>query len=166
MVYLGKQPQQAAPNNPEMSQQNMVQDPLNALQNLASQGNRNQMMGAGGPNANQMSGGPGVGPAASNLLQTLNQQRPGQQQQHQMMAQMGGPGAGGMQMNVMGNAAGPGGVQQGQMVPQMGRFYWNVVFVYNKKLFNFNKIIKTLIIITQITPSIFTEIKYIAIYNS
>ncbi|KAI9586062.1 mediator of RNA polymerase II transcription subunit 15 [Glossina fuscipes] len=118
----------------EISQQNMMQDPLNALQNLASQGNRNpQMM--------SMGGGPGGPVTASNLLQSLNQQRPGQQQmqqmqgmrpqmpmgggvpgqqqnvvggpssQQQMMNQMVGPG--GLQMNIMG---GPGGPQQNQMV--------------------------------------------------
>lgn len=53
-------------------------DPINALQNLASQGSRpqQQMMGMGGPQGGPM-GGPG-GPQgsnipASNLLQTLTQ---------------------------------------------------------------------------------------------
>lgn len=60
--------------------QNGMPDPINALQNLASQGNRNnaQMMGGmGGSQPGQM-GGPQQMPSitASNLLQTLN--RPGQ----------------------------------------------------------------------------------------
>lgn len=55
-------------------------DPINALQNLASQGSRNnsQMMGGmGGPQPGQMAGPQQMPPiTASNLLQTLN--RPGQ----------------------------------------------------------------------------------------
>lgn len=55
-------------------------DPINALQNLASQGTRNnaQMMGGmGGPQQNQIGGPQQMPPiTASNLLQTLN--RPGQ----------------------------------------------------------------------------------------
>ena len=95
-------------------------DPLNALQTLASQGNRNAQMAAG-PNPNQM--GPGGPAAATNLLQTLSQQRPGQQMQQmqgirgqmpmgaspnqQMMQQMSGNmGGGGMQMNVIGGGGG------------------------------------------------------------
>ncbi|ENN79019.1 hypothetical protein YQE_04521, partial [Dendroctonus ponderosae] len=54
--------QQQAPGMP---------DPINALQNLASQGSRNSMVGMGGPpQANQMRG-PGQGNA--NLLQPINQ---------------------------------------------------------------------------------------------
>ncbi|CAD6999011.1 unnamed protein product [Ceratitis capitata] len=110
-----RKPTQPPPQqNAEMNQQNMMPDPLNALQTLASQGNRNAQM-PGGPNPNQM--GPGGPVAASNLLQTLNQQRPGQQMQQmqgirgqmpmgagpnqQMMQQMGGNMGGGMQMNVL-----------------------------------------------------------------
>lgn len=55
-------------------------DPINALQNLASQGTRNNpqiMGGMGGPQQNQMGGPQQMPPiTASNLLQTLN--RPGQ----------------------------------------------------------------------------------------
>ncbi|GLV41804.1 Mediator complex subunit 15 [Carabus blaptoides fortunei] len=56
-----------------------MQDPINALQTLASQGTRtNQMMGMGGPQAGPMGGPQAMPPiAASNLLQNLNQ-RPGQ----------------------------------------------------------------------------------------
>uniref|UniRef100_A0A6B2EAP3 Mediator of RNA polymerase II transcription subunit 15 n=1 Tax=Phlebotomus kandelakii TaxID=1109342 RepID=A0A6B2EAP3_9DIPT len=115
-------------------------DPINALQNLASQGSRpqQQMMGMGGPQGGPM-GGPG-GPQgnnipASNLLQTLTQQRPMQQAPMQGMPQMqnqrpggGGPGpmpnqmAGGGQMGMgMGGMSqaggtgpsGPGGMAMG-----------------------------------------------------
>ncbi|XP_075153265.1 mediator complex subunit 15 isoform X2 [Haematobia irritans] len=139
---MSRRPQQAPPPNAEISQQNMMQDPLNALQNLASQGNRNpQMMSIpGGPNA-QQGAGPGGPVPASNLLQTLNQQRPGQQMQQMQgirpqmamgavgpgqqqgnigpgqQQMMGGPM--GVQMNVMG---GPSGGPNQQMVgnAQMG----------------------------------------------
>lgn len=55
LSLLSGRPQQAPPPNAEIPQQNMMQDPLNALQTLASQGNRNpQMMSMpGGPNAQQ-----------------------------------------------------------------------------------------------------------------
>lgn len=54
-------------------------DPINALQNLASQGTRNnQMMGMAGAQAAPMGGPQNMTPiTASNLLQNLNQ-RPGQ----------------------------------------------------------------------------------------
>lgn len=55
-------------------------DPINALQNLASQGTRNnsQMMGMGGPQSAPMGGPQQMPPiTASNLLQTLNR-GPGQ----------------------------------------------------------------------------------------
>lgn len=71
--FLGK-PQ--PPPNSDIGNGNIMQDPLNALQNLASQGNRNaQMLPMPGPNPNQMAAGNvvGVNAAASNLLQTLNQ---------------------------------------------------------------------------------------------
>uniref|UniRef100_T1PCS5 Mediator of RNA polymerase II transcription subunit 15 n=1 Tax=Musca domestica TaxID=7370 RepID=T1PCS5_MUSDO len=105
-----RRPQQAPPPNVEVSQQNMMQDPLNALQNLASQGNRNpQMMSmpGGGPNAQQGGQGPSGPVPASNLLQTLKQQRPGQQMQQMpgLRTQM-----------VMGGAVGPG-QQQVNMGP-------------------------------------------------
>ncbi|XP_065357329.1 mediator of RNA polymerase II transcription subunit 15 [Calliphora vicina] len=116
-----RRPQQAPQPNAEMGQQNMMQDPLNALQNLASQGNRNpQMMSMpGGPNV-QQGAGPGGPVPASNLLQTLNQQRPGQQQMQQMQGirpqmAMGAGGPGQQQGNIVGS--GPG---QQQMMPQMG----------------------------------------------
>ena len=96
-----------------------MQDPLNALQTLASQGNRNpQMMSMpGGPNVQQ---GPAGAAPASNLLQTLNQQRPGQQQMQQMQGirpqmAMGAGGPGQQQGNIVGT--GPG---QQQIMPQMG----------------------------------------------
>lgn len=50
-------------------------DPINALQNLASQGSRNPMMNMG-PQPGQM-GGPPQQTTATNLLQTLNR-GPGQ----------------------------------------------------------------------------------------
>ncbi|XP_018336602.1 mediator of RNA polymerase II transcription subunit 15 isoform X2 [Agrilus planipennis] len=54
-------------------------DPINALQNLASQGSRNnQMMGMGGPQGGHLGGPQQMPPiSASNLLQTLNR-GPGQ----------------------------------------------------------------------------------------
>ncbi|KAH8412346.1 hypothetical protein KR009_001394 [Drosophila setifemur] len=128
-----QQQQGGPPPNAEMGGgQNMIQDPLNALQNLASQGNRNpQMMPMGGAG-----GAPGPGPGtASNLLQSLNQQRPGQQQQMQPMpnirGQMPGPAAQQQQMmqqqqqqmqqagnnpGVMMGAGGGGAQNQGQIV--------------------------------------------------
>lgn len=105
----------------------MMQDPLNALQNLASQGNRNAQtmpMGPGGPNPNQMA--PGGPVAASNLLQTLNQQRPGQQMQ-QMQSIRGQMPMGG------GNVSGPGqglnvvGGPGQQMLGQMSGMQMNVM---------------------------------------
>ncbi|XP_073826522.1 mediator complex subunit 15 [Musca autumnalis] len=115
---ISRRPQQAPPPNAEIPQQNMMQDPLNALQNLASQGNRNpQMMSMpGGPNAQQGAGPSGPVPA-SNLLQTLNQQRPGQQMQQMQglrpQMAMGAVGPGQQQGNI-----GPG--QQQMMGGPMG----------------------------------------------
>ncbi|XP_036345964.1 mediator of RNA polymerase II transcription subunit 15-like, partial [Rhagoletis pomonella] len=90
---------------------------------------RNAQM-PGGPNPNQM--GPGGPVAASNLLQTLNQQRPGQQMQQlqsirgqmpmaagpnqQMMQQMGGE----MQMNVIGGGGSIGNTGAGQQPHMVG----------------------------------------------
>lgn len=50
-------------------------DPINALQNLASQGTRNtQMMGMNASQAGPMGGPQNMAPiTATNLLQTLNQ---------------------------------------------------------------------------------------------
>ncbi|XP_061387400.1 mediator of RNA polymerase II transcription subunit 15-like [Musca vetustissima] len=116
---IQRRPQQAPPPNAEIPQQNMMQDPLNALQTLASQGNRNpQMMSMpGGPNAQQGAGPSGPVPA-SNLLQTLNQQRPGQQMQQMQglrpQMAMGAVGPGQQQ----GNIGGPG--QQQMMGGPMG----------------------------------------------
>lgn len=116
----------------------MIPDPLNALQNLASQGNRNpQMMSQQGP-----------GVSASNHLQNFNQQRPGQQMQgirpqmsqlgnvggvsgqQQMLSQMsgppgmmnvmGGPGVANAQMGGSSVSGGPVGPQQG-MTNQMNQ---------------------------------------------
>uniref|UniRef100_A0A182NUI6 Mediator of RNA polymerase II transcription subunit 15 n=1 Tax=Anopheles dirus TaxID=7168 RepID=A0A182NUI6_9DIPT len=80
-------------------------DPINALQNLASQGTRPQMMGQmgvgpGGPMGGQMGGGGN----ASNLLHSLRPQM--------QMGGMGGP----MQGNRVGMGPGPGG-QMGMMGP-------------------------------------------------
>ncbi|XP_041977979.1 mediator of RNA polymerase II transcription subunit 15 [Aricia agestis] len=117
----GQAPQ--GPNN----QQGMPTDPINALQNMASQGTRNQMMNMGqgqmqqgvmGPNAGMggmqgqmgqqgpiVSQGPQAQPA-TNLLQTLNQ-RPQLNMQHKLgmvpnQGQMGSNmvGVGGMGMNM------------------------------------------------------------------
>lgn len=67
-------------------------DPINALQNLASQGSRNNnpMMGMGGPQTGQIGGPQQVAPInASNLLQTLNRGT-GQTMNHlQMRSTMG-----------------------------------------------------------------------------
>lgn len=136
---LGKIPQ-GPPPNVEMvaAQQNMMQDPLNALQNLASQGNRQQMMGlSGGPGGGPVNG-PGSGPgqqmatpggpvAASSLLQSLNQQRPGQQQMPQMQGlrpQMTMGNSGGGNVTVAGGGIGavggnPGGLLSGQQQTTM-----------------------------------------------
>ncbi|KAJ0181585.1 hypothetical protein K1T71_002307 [Dendrolimus kikuchii] len=117
-VQMQGQPQQ------QTNQPGVQQDPINALQTLASQGTRNQMMNMGpqaqmqqqgvmGPNQMggmqaQMQQGPIVSqgaPAqtASNLLQTLNQ-RP--QINMQLQQKLGGP------MGMVGN--------QGQMGNNMG----------------------------------------------
>lgn len=71
-------------------------DPINALQNLASQGSRNSMMTMG-PQPGQM-GGPQQG-TATNLLQTLNR-GPAQQM---MMGNMPGNMPGSMPGNLPGN---------------------------------------------------------------
>jgi len=133
-----QQQQGGPPPNAEMGGgQNMMQDPLNALQNLASQGNRNpQMMPMGAGGGAPVPGGPGT---ASNLLQSLNQQRPGQQQMQPMsnirgQMPMGAGGAGAQQMMQVqqmqqgGNAPGVmnvmgagGGQNQGQIVGNPGQ---------------------------------------------
>uniref|UniRef100_A0A6P4F5D1 Mediator of RNA polymerase II transcription subunit 15 n=1 Tax=Drosophila rhopaloa TaxID=1041015 RepID=A0A6P4F5D1_DRORH len=131
-----QQQQGGPPQNPEMGGgQNMMQDPLNALQNLASQGNRNPQMMPMGAGGAPVAGGPGT---ASNLLQSLNQQRPGQQQMQPMpnirgQMPMGSGGGGGaqqmMQQQMQGgnapgvmNVMGAGGVQsQGQIVGNPGQ---------------------------------------------
>lgn len=65
----GPNPGQGGPGMP---------DPINALQNLASQGTRNQMMGMGSGQPGSMAGQQNMAPiTATNLLQTLNQ-RPNQ----------------------------------------------------------------------------------------
>ncbi|CAK1549608.1 unnamed protein product [Leptosia nina] len=122
------------------SQPGMATDPINALQNMASQGTRNQMMNMGqgqmqqqgvmGPNSGMMQGqmgpqGPIVsqgGPqsqTATNLLQTLNQ-RP--QLNMQLQSKLGGPmGMVPNQGQMGGNMVGGMGMgnsmaqQQGQM---------------------------------------------------
>uniref|UniRef100_A0A1L8DHB7 Mediator of RNA polymerase II transcription subunit 15 n=2 Tax=Nyssomyia neivai TaxID=330878 RepID=A0A1L8DHB7_9DIPT len=108
-------------------------DPINALQNLASQGSRpqQQMMGMGGP---QGAGGPMGGPGgpqgnnipASNLLQTLTQQQAPMQGMQPMQGQrpavggpgpmsnqMGGAGQMGMTMGGMNQGGGAGGMPMG-----------------------------------------------------
>uniref|UniRef100_A0A182IZN3 Mediator of RNA polymerase II transcription subunit 15 n=1 Tax=Anopheles atroparvus TaxID=41427 RepID=A0A182IZN3_ANOAO len=80
-------------------------DPINALQNLASQGTRPQMMGQMGPGGPM--GGQMVPGNASNLLHSLRPQM-----------QMGGMGGGaGMQGNRVGMGPGPGGQMGGMMGP-------------------------------------------------
>lgn len=66
------------------SNSNIMPDPINALQNLASQGTRNTQMMAMGAQNNQIPAGSVIGGnvTASNLLQTLTQQRPGPQMQN------------------------------------------------------------------------------------
>ncbi|XP_037958604.1 mediator of RNA polymerase II transcription subunit 15-like [Teleopsis dalmanni] len=114
-----RRPQQPPPPNSEINQQNMMQDPLNALQNLASQGNRNsQIMSMPGVSNNNQMPGPGGPVAASNLLQSLNQQRPGQIQQMQGIR-------GQLPLNsnnIGGPNQGPNLVASGgqQLVPQIG----------------------------------------------
>lgn len=71
-------------------------DPINALQNLASQGSRNPVINMG-PQGGQMGGPQQAG--AANLLQPLNR-GPGQPM---MMATMGGNMAGNMPGNISGN---------------------------------------------------------------
>lgn len=109
------------------SQQGGMPDPINALQTLASQGTRPQMMGGqmgpGGPMGGQMGAG-----NASNLLQTLN--RPQMPMTGAMAGMqganrvgMGGPNQmGGMMSgqpgmpNQMGGVMGPGGMSGGKIV--------------------------------------------------
>lgn len=107
-------------------QQGGMPDPINALQTLASQGTRPQMMGGqmgpGGPMGGQMGGG-----NASNLLQTLNRpQMPmtggmaGMQGTNRVG--MGGPNQMGMMSgqpgmpSQMGGVMGPGGMSGGKIV--------------------------------------------------
>lgn len=81
-------------------------DPINALQNLASQGSRNnQLIGIGTPPQGPQMGGPQqVGPQnATNLLQTLNRGP--------------APGMGNMSVGMQGNMS---NVNMSQMTPQMG----------------------------------------------
>ncbi|CAG9825305.1 unnamed protein product [Phaedon cochleariae] len=67
-------------------------DPINALQNLASQGSRQPMMTMGGPQPGQMGGGgPQQQAPASNLLQTLNRGPAQQMMMGNMGGGMGGP---------------------------------------------------------------------------
>lgn len=90
------------------NQQGGMPDPINALQTLASQGTRPQMMGGqmgpGGPMGGQMNAG-----NASNLLQTLN--RP------QMPMTGGMAGMPGSRVGGMGGPNQMGGMMPGQMQP-------------------------------------------------
>ncbi|KAI5633003.1 hypothetical protein NE865_14301 [Phthorimaea operculella] len=130
-------PNQQGPNQPGQpqsgpnSQSNMAPDPINALQNLASQGSRNQMMNMGpqGQMQQQLGPNPGMGglqgqmgqqgpnisqgpqaQTATNLLQTLNQ-RP--QLNMQLPNKMGG----GMGMVPNQGQMGPMGGGMGGMNP-------------------------------------------------
>ncbi|XP_055683942.1 mediator of RNA polymerase II transcription subunit 15 isoform X1 [Lutzomyia longipalpis] len=108
----------------EVNNTSGMPDPINALQNLASQGSRpqQQMMGMGGP---QGAGGPMGGPGgpqgsnipASNLLQTLTQQQAPMQGMQQMQNQRPGGGGPGPMQNQMGGGGqmgmGMGGMNQG-----------------------------------------------------
>ncbi|XP_053694402.1 mediator of RNA polymerase II transcription subunit 15 isoform X2 [Sabethes cyaneus] len=125
-----KNPQNVAGSNQDggnPGQQGGMPDPINALQTLASQGTRPQMMGGqmgpGGPMGGQMGAG-----NASNLLQTLN--RPQMPMTGAMAGMqganrvgMGGPNQmGGMMSgqpgmpNQMGGVMGPGGMSGGKIV--------------------------------------------------
>ncbi|XP_058453733.1 mediator of RNA polymerase II transcription subunit 15 [Malaya genurostris] len=91
-------------------QQGGMPDPINALQTLASQGTRPQMMGGQmGPGGPMGGGQMGTG-NASNLLQTLN--RP-------QMPMTGGMAAmqGGNRVGAMGGANQIGGIMPGQLQP-------------------------------------------------
>ncbi|GAB0095225.1 Mediator of RNA polymerase II transcription subunit 15 [Sergentomyia squamirostris] len=114
-------------NTGEVPNAGGMPDPINALQNLASQGSRpqQQMMGMGGPQGPM--GGPAVSQVnnipASNLLQTLTQQRPMQQSPMQNQRPgVGQPmpnqmlGMGGMNQSVGGVAPGPGGMPMGPVM--------------------------------------------------
>lgn len=111
-------------NNPGVAVGAGMQDPINALQNMTSTATRNpQMMGMspqGGVHPGNMGGGGNVGGIpASNLLQTLTQQRPGpnQQQQQQMQMQNMQNARGGQMMSGMGGVQMGGNVQGGNMPP-------------------------------------------------
>lgn len=104
-----------------------MQDPINALQNMTSTATRNpQMMGInpqGGVHPGNMGGGGNVGGIpASNLLQTLTQQRPGpnQQQQQQMQMQNMQNARGGQMMSGMGGVQMGGNMPPGAMNNPMG----------------------------------------------
>uniref|UniRef100_A0A2A4JEL4 Mediator of RNA polymerase II transcription subunit 15 n=1 Tax=Heliothis virescens TaxID=7102 RepID=A0A2A4JEL4_HELVI len=144
----GPSPQVQAPQGQQQqqgpNQQGLTQDPINALQNLASQGSRNQMMTMGpqgqmqqqgvmGPNSGMggMQGqmgqqGPIVsqGPqaqTATNLLQTLNQ-RP--QMNMQLQNKLGGPmgmvgNQGQMGNNMVGGMGGMGNPMGSQLQSQL-----------------------------------------------
>ncbi|CAG9121592.1 unnamed protein product [Plutella xylostella] len=128
-----QQQQQQGPGQP-----GMAPDPINALQNLASQGSRNQMMNMGpqqtqmqqqmGPNPNmqmqgqmqqgQMSNQGPQAQTATNLLQTLTQ-RPPLNMQHKMGPMGMVPNQGQMGNNMMGMGNPMGNQLQGQLGPGM-----------------------------------------------
>ncbi|XP_055642457.1 mediator of RNA polymerase II transcription subunit 15 [Toxorhynchites rutilus septentrionalis] len=112
MNSKNKNQQNAAGGNQDggnPNQQGGMPDPINALQTLASQGSRPQMMGGqmgpGGPMGGQMGTG-----NASNLLQTLN--RPQMPMTGGMAGMQGGNRVGGM-----GGPNQMGGMMPGQMQP-------------------------------------------------
>ncbi|KAL1512579.1 hypothetical protein ABEB36_002151 [Hypothenemus hampei] len=139
-----KKGQQGATNGapgPPQHQGPCLPDPINALQNLASQGSRNAMVGmAGPPQAGQLTGS---GPGGPNLHQSLIRSQPqvmmgggmpmqvprmqnmntmtNNQMAGQMTMQMPGQMGGGMP--IQGTVVGPGQMGPGQMGPggmQMG----------------------------------------------
>ncbi|XP_050308770.1 mediator of RNA polymerase II transcription subunit 15 [Anthonomus grandis grandis] len=92
-------------------------DPINALQNLASQGSRNAMVGMGGPTQPGQMGGPGQ--PMPNMMQSMNRSVP---QQIMMGGNMSMQGPHIQNMNIPPNSQMPGQIpmQLQQMGGQMG----------------------------------------------
>lgn len=149
----GPNPNQPGPNQqvqgqpgqssqgPGGNQGGLAPDPINALQNLASQGSRNQMMNMGGPQSQmQQHGNPGMasmqaqmgqqgpivsqgGPqaqTATNLLQTLNRPQLNMQLQNKLGGAMGMvPNQGQMGGNMVGGMGGMGNPMGSQLQNQL-----------------------------------------------